>query len=168
MVLQARRAPLASGKFGAVSCFSFDPCTGRRCGRFAGMYVFCSLPNHAAEWETLTEAQQVQFNELLTNPAVAHDTARWAEIFEQYRNGKAAVQQAAAVRAMADAFASGVEQVAAAKKTQEDSVERARQRVAGALRSPRACVRCADCTPAQPLPPAPRRSGWRARSGRCS
>ena len=131
MVPQASRKALANRKFGAVPCLHFDPRTGARCSRFAGEYVFCTLPNHAADWEELTEAQQAQFNELLTNPTVAYDSARWAEVFEQYRSAKAAVQQSAAVSAMAEAFATGVEQVAAAKKAQEDSVERARQRVAG-------------------------------------
>lgn len=136
MVEQARRAPLANGKFGAVPCLHFDGRTGVRCGRFAGEGVFCSLPNHACDWEDLSEEEQVRFNELLTNPAVAYDAARWADVFEQYRNGKAAVQEASAISSMAEAFAAGAEKVAAAKKTRDDSVERARQRVAGAWRCP--------------------------------
>ena len=140
MVQQARRAPLKNGKYGGVPCLHFDGLTGARCGRSAGPFVFCSLPNHAALWEELTEAQQVQFNELLTNPAVAYDAARWAEVFEQYRNAKAAGREADAISSMANAFAESVEQVAAAKKKKEDSVERARQRVQGALRCARVWV----------------------------
>ena len=134
MVEQARRAPLANNKFGGIPCLHFDGRTGVRCGRFAGEGVFCSLPNHACDWEALSEEEQVRFNAMLTNPVVAYDAPRWAEVFEQYRNAKEAVRQASAIGSLAEGFAASAEKVAAAKKEQEERVEQSRRRVKGVWR----------------------------------
>ena len=132
MVFQLARKKLSGGNYGGVPCLHFDPKDGKRCDRPAGAGVFCTLGSHAANWETLTEEQQVAFNAMLTNPAVAYDSARWAEVFEQLRSGKEAGQEAAKVAAMADFFATGAEQVAAAKVVSAGAIDRARQRVQGA------------------------------------
>ena len=129
---QARRKALPSGNYGGVPCLYFDLRTSERCNRPAGEGVFCNLAKHSDCWEELTEAQQTQYNELLTNSAVAYDHALWKDMFEQYRDAKTAERQALAVTAMADLVASRAEDVAAAQKAQENSMERARQRVAGA------------------------------------
>ena len=129
---QARRKALPSGNYGGVPCLHFDLRTSERCNRPAGEGVFCNLPKHSDCWEELTEAQQTRYNVLLTNPAVAYDHALWKDMFEQYRDAKTAERQALAVAAMADLVASRAEDVAAAQKAQENSMERARQRVAGA------------------------------------
>jgi hypothetical protein len=131
MVLQARRKPLANGKFGAVACLHFDPRTGRRCNKFAGDQVFCSLPNHACDWDDLPEADHVKFNELLNHPTLAHDAARWTEVFEEYRAGKAAENEALATTIMADAVASRYERVAAANSAAQNSIAQASMRIAG-------------------------------------
>ncbi len=114
-----------------MPCLHFDPKDGKRCDRPAGAGVFCTLGSHAANWETLTEEQQVAFNGLLTNPTVAYDCARWAEVFVKYHDGKVSGQKAAVVAAMAEFFATGAEQVAAAKVVSAGAIDRARQRVQG-------------------------------------
>ena len=132
MVLQARRKALPLGRFGGVLCLHFEPRDGTRCKRPAGEGVFCYC--HIGDWGQLTEEEQVKFNELLTNPAFAHDAAQWDSVYEQYRVSKAAVDQAAAVSSAADYAASAYERAAAAQAAQADSLEKARQRVQGALR----------------------------------
>jgi hypothetical protein len=167
MVPQSRRKPLANGKFGAVPCLHFDPHKGVRCSRFAGEYVFCTLPNHAPDWDDLTEDQQVKFNELLTNPAIAYDNERWSEVFQTYRDTKAAVKDAEANASMAEYIASRAEQFADAKKASEDSIEKAKQRylTAGALRYVTIGFGCVSERLASQLEPqaASLRYGWRAR-----
>ena len=133
MVLQARRKALASGKFGAVACLHFDPRTGKRCNKFAGELVFCSLPNHACDWNDLSEADQVAFNELLTSPTLAHDAARWTEVFEEYRTGKAAENEAHKTGFMANAVATRYERVAAANSAAQEYMAQASMRIAGAF-----------------------------------
>jgi hypothetical protein len=132
MVPQARRQPLPAGRFGGVLCLHFEPRDGKRCKRAAGEGVFCF--HHLSDWDSLAPTDQVKFNELLLNPAVAHDASQWADVYEQYRASKAAAAQASATAAMADYYASAVEQAAASQAAQADSIERARQRVQGALR----------------------------------
>ena len=131
MVFQLARKKLSGGNYGGVPCLHFDPSNGVRCNRPAGAGVFCTLGSHAANWVTLTEEQQNTFNVMLTNESVAYDCARWAEVFVAYRNGKASGQQADVVGAMARAFATGVEQVAAAKIRSDEHLAHARQRVQG-------------------------------------
>jgi hypothetical protein len=133
MVLQARRKALANGKFGAVACLHFDPRNGKRCNKYAGELVFCSLPNHACDWDKLTEVEQLRFNELLTSPTLAHDTAQWTEVFEEYLKGKSAENGARATALMADAVATRYERVAAANLAAQNSMAQASLRIAGAF-----------------------------------
>lgn len=153
MVQQARRQSLPSGRFGGVPCLHFEPRDGKRCKRPAGEGVFCNY--HAGDWESLTEVEQIKLNELLTNPAFAHDAAQWDSVYEQYRVSKAAVDQAAAVSSAADYAASAYERAAAAQAAQADSLEKARQRVQGALRHPRVFAHRAPLTPASAAAPRP-------------
>jgi hypothetical protein len=132
MVFQLARKKLSGGNYGGVPCLHFDPSNGnKRCDRSAGAGVFCTLGSHAANWGTLSEEQQNTFNAMLTNPEVAYNSARWAEVFVTYRDGKTSVQQYALVGAMAEFYATGVEQIAAAKVKSDEHVARARQRVQG-------------------------------------
>ena len=143
MVLQACRKAVSNGKFGAVACLHFDPRTGRRCNKYAGELVFCSLPNHACDWDDLSEAEQVTFNELLTSPTLAHDAARWTEVFEEYRAAKAAENEARKTAVMANAVATRYERVAAANTSAQKSIEQASARIAGML----SCVIGFGCQP---------------------
>ena len=152
MVLQARRRSLPSGKFGGVICLHFNPRDGVRCNRAAGEGVFCY--HHTSDWSRLPEEEQVKFNELLTNPAFAHDAAQWDSVYEQYHASKAAADQAAAVSSAADYAASAYERAAAAQAAQADMIERARQRVQGALRgAPGFFAHRAPLTPAAAAAP---------------
>lgn len=132
MVLQGRRKALPAGRFGGVLCLHFDPRGGERCKRPSGEGVFCC--QHTSDWGKLTEVVQIKFNELLLNPAFAYDAAQWDSLYEQYRASKAAADQASATAAAADYYASEAERAAASRAAQADSIERARQRVQGALR----------------------------------
>ncbi len=122
-------------------CLHFNPRDSSRCNRAAGEGVFCYL--HTGDWDRLTEEEQVKFNELLTNPAFAHDAAQWDSVYEQYHASKHAVDQAAAVSSAADYAASAYERAAAAQAAQADSLEKARQRVQGALRGTAGFLRTA-------------------------
>jgi hypothetical protein len=115
-----------------VTCLYFDPRTNERCNRFAGEGVFCNLAKHTESWEELTEEQQTEYNAMLTNPHVAYDRDSWTAVFNDYRAAKSRQGQALAASTVANLVAIGAEGVSAANKMQQESIERARQRVAGA------------------------------------
>jgi hypothetical protein len=74
---------------------------------------------------------QLKFNELLSNPTLAHDATRWTEVFEEYRAAKEAENHAKVVVLMSNAVATRYERVAAANTSAQKGMEEASARIAG-------------------------------------
>jgi hypothetical protein len=76
---------------------------------------------------------QLRFNELLTDPVAGGDRARWAEVFENYRESKSSTDLADAFDKMVSVAASSAEKTAAAKARFEATRAEGARRLAGAF-----------------------------------